>query len=153
VVVAQELDETGQIVRTWYVLKNPLQDGRGLSGNPEHRLVSRDIKPSTPTPDYDRSTPVTLSHEVPDAVLERIRRERNDMLAGRERHVLYSQQVLDDRAKLVEQQSRIEQLESTTRDQASTINALNDALSASAEQLRQARKQKSLLYRLRLLCR
>jgi uncharacterized coiled-coil protein SlyX len=87
----------------------------------------------------------------------RMRAERNDRLLTRQRHTIYCREWHDHVAKIAEQAARIEQLESSTREQSDTINGLQSAVAARVftinelqSSLRLTRKQKSLSHRLRL---
>jgi hypothetical protein len=178
-VVAEEFSgETGEVVRTWFVLLGAHEDGRPLPNiTPPHILVSPDIKPGEP------SQPPVPGYQPPTSIgqdqLRRMRVERNELLATRERHTIHCAEWHKHLAKIAEQSERIEQLESqhlatvaehqsrvqqieavavaATREQSDTINGLQSEVAARLStigelqsSLRSARKQKSLPHRLRM---
>ena len=96
VIVAEELDGSGRVVRSWFVILTETHDGRGLKAAcPTCRIVSRDIQPGKPTPDYDpNNEPIVVQHARPEE-LKSIRKARDEMLADRERHVIYAQSYIE----------------------------------------------------------
>jgi hypothetical protein len=96
VVVAEEIDGQGQVVRSWFVMLQPNRDGCGLKADcPPHRIVSRDIRPGESTPDYDANNEGQIAQRISEGELIQIRRARDEMIADRERHVIYAQTYLD----------------------------------------------------------
>jgi len=93
IVLAEELDGDGQIVRTWYVFSQSARDGAAIANH--GRIVSRDIRPGVPTPDYNPNESVTIGQQICDNELVRIQHARNEMLATRDRHLIYAQSYLD----------------------------------------------------------
>lgn len=96
IIVAEELDGDGNTVRTWFVLPDSHRDGLGLAPCPfAHTVVSRDIRPAEPSAPYDPNVPVKLGSEVRFDELRLIRAQRDEMLADRQRHLIYAQSYLD----------------------------------------------------------
>jgi hypothetical protein len=153
VILATETDETGATVRSWFVLIEPRRDGESLPKTcPAHTIVGTDLRPGEPTPPPVPREALGLACEE----LMRLRKEQIDNHAERERHVIHCQQVLADRQQLVEQASRIEQLESEllladarNRDFGERVADLNKQLTQSRSDLESLRREKSLSHRVK----
>ncbi len=112
VVVAEEIDGEGKVVRTWFVLPSTHRDGLGLMSQCQfaHTLVSRDIRPGEPSAPYDPNVPVKLGCEIRFDELRLIRAQRDEMLAACERHLIYSQSYVDALKKADGWKSNVENL-------------------------------------------
>jgi hypothetical protein len=171
VVVAEEFDGNGKVVRSWFILLQTNGDGYGFAGRDcdyQHRIVSRDIKPGVVTPAYDPNAPVSLGHQIPEDQLRRIQAARDQMLLNRERHTIYAQSYIDavqrasdseaDAKRMQEQftaqttahAAELEQRDNCIVGYRGKLIELQAELNATRRQLREARKRKSLSYRLRL---
>jgi hypothetical protein len=68
VVIAEEIcGETGRVVRSFFVMLKPNNDGFGLSAAcPPCRIVSRDLRPDGLTPDYEPNAEATIVQQIPE---------------------------------------------------------------------------------------
>jgi hypothetical protein len=111
VVVAEEIDGDGRVIRSWFVMLQSNRDGCGLSAAcPPHRIVSRDVRPGEPAPDYNPNAEAAIIQQISEPELLQIQRARDEMLAERERHVIYAQSYLDAVQRARESQSEAERI-------------------------------------------
>jgi hypothetical protein len=123
VVVAEEFDGDGHVVRSWFIMLKPNRDGFGLTAACQpHRIVSRDIRPGA-TPAYDPNDEAQIVQQYDESYLINIRSARDEMLADRERHLIYSQSYLDALHRAKESQSEVERLQGELSEQTTAHSA------------------------------
>jgi hypothetical protein len=146
VTVAVEYDPGGRVTRSWFVLLEPITDGQSLPATvPSHSVVGTDLQAGEPTP-----APIPkVAHGVSQEVLLRVRRERMELHAERERHILYSKEWHRKDSQIAEQAKQIRQLQAELAqadernrefaDRAAGLDSQLQAVESDLEALRQAR--------------
>jgi len=112
IVVAEEIDGDGKVVRTWFVLPESHRDGFGLAPQCQyaHILVSRDIRPGEPSVPYNPNVPVKIGCQIRFDELKLIKAQRDELQADRNRHLIYAQSYLDSLSKADEWRRSVEHL-------------------------------------------
>lgn len=117
IVVAEEIDGDGTVVRTWFVLADSHRDGFGLDPQREspqtivpHSIVSRDIRPGKPSAPYDPNAPVKLGCEIRFDELRLIKAQRDELYADSKRHLIHAQTYLDALNKAEDWRGNVEHL-------------------------------------------
>ena len=153
-VVAEEILDDGKSGRWWFVAAQgphaSLPDGFFHDWFPPHTVVdATSIMPGEPSAPFKG----WVKREVRPPEIEeltRLRRQRLDRLAAEVRHTMYCRQVVEDRAKLVEQAATIAKLKSQLSEADGRCREFGEraaTLTAELAQVRAELQAKSLLHR------